>query len=644
MKKAISVSVLITMYLMLAVGFAQLSDQQPGPLFDEMRTVLIKDETAAIAALKAGEAYAMHISTLSGLEEVESEGFRVKGHAVLGVTWHWINLDRPALRDVNFRRAIAHLIPKEEILEEYYGPMGIYEKGHTPSAMGGYYNPDLPDVTVFDPELAAYMLDQAGYTIGTDGWRIDPETGLKMEEIRVSVASETPEGYQAFCTRWVDEMNAIKIPARMDYTQYSGNLFYYKVFVDRDFDTFMVTDVASAPDLQAYGRDFITGGRLNCMNYSNPEFDELWNTYETTLDETEAETAAHTMQEILVEDLPAIPLFSATDSYAVSQDLLGWAPDTMQAPFYWFNQKAELRVHWTSGVSGTFTWVEASEPGSLILGYDLTLQSIHFVCFVCDILMDPNPYTGLPQPWVATDYEIETWSNAEIGVVDGSKITFSIRDDFYWHDGVKFTAYDIEFAAKYGRDEAVANLNEPLRDFVDATAVDETHVEFYYNRSSLHIVRTLGTLPFITMYPKHLYNPNATLYGLPEGPMDLQETGKPGVPEPSTFAAPFVPHPNPPAEQPWLTCFIGIGPWIFKSYEWGIGAQFIANRDYPIKIVVTDINFDRQVNILDITKCAQAFGTEPGDERWNEISDLDGNFVINILDLATLALDFGSQY
>jgi ABC-type transport system substrate-binding protein len=644
MKKVVLAFSLIVMFLMLSITFAELPNQQPGPLFDEMRTKIIIDPTAAVAALKAGEAFAFRTTSLAILEDLQSSGFRIETHTLLGVIWDWINLDRPALRDVNFRRAIAHLIPKEAVLEDFYGITGQYAIGHIPSATGHYYNPDLPDVTVFDPELAAYMLDQAGYTKGTDGWRIDPATGVKMEELRVAVIQESAEGYKAFCTRWVDEMIEIGIPARMDYSTNAGSQFYIKWFINRDFDIFMLGDIASTTDLQTFGRDFVTGGRYNVMNYSNPEFDALWNIYQTSLNDTEIVLAGYRMQEILVEDLPAIPLFTPIDAYAVSSDLTGWTSKSIQAPFYWIGVKSTLRLHWRSGVGGTFTYVEAAEPGSLIHGYDTTLSAVHYTCYVCDILMDPNPFTGAPQPWVATSYTIVPWSSAELGVASGSKITFSIRDDFYWHDDVKFTAYDIEFAAKYARDYHIANLNEALKDFVDATAVNETAVEFYYNRSSLQIVNVLGTIPYITSYPKHLYNPNATLYGLPEGPMGLQETGKPGVPSPSTFAAAFVPHPDPPADKPWLTCFIGIGPWIFKSYEYGIGADFIANRDYPITLLVTDINIDRTVNIIDISAAAKAFGTGPSDSRWDAIADVNGDSAINIIDLAMVAKDFGKKY
>ena len=55
----------------------------------------------------------------------------------------------------------------------------------------------------------------------------------------------------------------------------------------------------------------------------------------------------------------------------------------------------------------------------------------------------------------------------------------------------------------------------------------------------------------------------------------------------------------------------------------------------------TDLNNDGTVNILDIAIVTAAFGTRPGDERWNETADLDNNELIDILDVARVARDYG---
>ena len=59
--------------------------------------------------------------------------------------------------------------------------------------------------------------------------------------------------------------------------------------------------------------------------------------------------------------------------------------------------------------------------------------------------------------------------------------------------------------------------------------------------------------------------------------------------------------------------------------------------------LTTDVNYDGKVNILDITTAAKAFGTKPGDTRWEKEADVDFNGEINIIDLAKIAKDFNKQ-
>jgi len=60
-----------------------------------------------------------------------------------------------------------------------------------------------------------------------------------------------------------------------------------------------------------------------------------------------------------------------------------------------------------------------------------------------------------------------------------------------------------------------------------------------------------------------------------------------------------------------------------------------------ISPLITDLNNDGGVNIVDIAIAASAFGTEPGDSRRIEEADVNGDDKINILDLAKIAVDFG---
>jgi parallel beta-helix repeat protein len=54
-----------------------------------------------------------------------------------------------------------------------------------------------------------------------------------------------------------------------------------------------------------------------------------------------------------------------------------------------------------------------------------------------------------------------------------------------------------------------------------------------------------------------------------------------------------------------------------------------------------DINEDGTVDIIDIATVARASGCKPGDSNWNPVADMDINEIINIIDVAQVAKDFG---
>jgi len=61
---------------------------------------------------------------------------------------------------------------------------------------------------------------------------------------------------------------------------------------------------------------------------------------------------------------------------------------------------------------------------------------------------------------------------------------------------------------------------------------------------------------------------------------------------------------------------------------------------YPLK---ADITYNGVVDILDIFACAKAFGSKPGNARWDKESDVTLDGEVNILDIFAVAKDFGKK-
>ncbi|MGA2308943.1 MAG: NosD domain-containing protein [Candidatus Bathyarchaeia archaeon] len=57
-----------------------------------------------------------------------------------------------------------------------------------------------------------------------------------------------------------------------------------------------------------------------------------------------------------------------------------------------------------------------------------------------------------------------------------------------------------------------------------------------------------------------------------------------------------------------------------------------------------DINGDFKVSLADLSILAKAYGSRPGDAKWNPNADIDGNGVVGLPDLTALAKHYGQHY
>ena len=62
-----------------------------------------------------------------------------------------------------------------------------------------------------------------------------------------------------------------------------------------------------------------------------------------------------------------------------------------------------------------------------------------------------------------------------------------------------------------------------------------------------------------------------------------------------------------------------------------------------VMLILGDLNGDGIVDIVDVVTCALAFGSKPGDPNWNPVADLNNDGIIDIVDLVIIGIDFGKR-
>jgi peptide/nickel transport system substrate-binding protein len=214
--------------------------------------------------------------------------------------------DSKPLKDLRVRQAIAHAIDKKFLVEKGYFGQGRPAISPIPSNLGWAHNPNVP-VYAYDPARAAALLDEAGYPKGANGERMTLRVVYDPANSAANKASEVV----------AQQLRAIGINARQ--VPLERSLMLEKVYKNYDFDIHI-------HNYTTYGDPGIGVARVyvcdnirpapfaNVSRYCNPKLDELFRQAASATTQAERAKYYYPAQEILMRDLPAIPLFEYGDT------------------------------------------------------------------------------------------------------------------------------------------------------------------------------------------------------------------------------------------------------------------------------------------------------------------------------------------
>lgn len=519
-----------------------------GPYVDEIILPIIMDSEAQVIALQRGD-----IDVLPGLTQ-PSHIDRLLADPNVDITvspgYHMfylaLNMRRPPLDDLVIRRAIAHAIDRDEIIlslfQGYMLPLAEFVPPASP-----FFNPDT-DVAYYDPELAKQILDDAGYRMGPNGIRIDPRTGEELREMTILTPTMEVAPTSAMLGVMVAEAaQAIGLPLKAEPLDF--NVIVERITTDlggdRDFDMYALAwGLGRFPThlYTLFHSSFDVDGGDNTTGLRDPDYDAAAEKVWTPRDLDEALEAAYEAQEILSWLQPYIPLYSRPYMDAFRHDVvtgyvphLGFGAASSVSNSIWTPLNIRL-VDQERG--GTVRWVLEQEPGNLNVLVGTSAYDSRIFGLVYDVgLIATEPVNNEDIPWQAERWEVGTWTTPEGN--EGTKITYYLRDDITWHDGVPFTAYDIEFTMEYLKAQRVPKYQAAWSNYSHSEVIDDYTITVYFdNVSYWHTYNVDGFLA------KHIW----------ENVENYEE---------------FEPWKEPHPTVPGLTMMIGTGPFVFKEYVTG---------------------------------------------------------------------------
>jgi peptide/nickel transport system substrate-binding protein len=225
-----------------------------------------------------------------------------------------LNLRDPLLEDVQVRRALAHAIDRQKIVDTLWNGLGVVSETMLPPGL--YYRNEELEVYEFDPELAGRLLDEAGYP--------DPDGDGPRPRFELSYKTSTNEPY-VLQAQVIQQMLA-EVGIDMEIRSQEFATFYDDIqkgnFQLFGLLRFGVTD-PNIYDMTLHSKNFPPEGQ-NRGFYQNAEFDRLVDQAAALTEPAERKPLYLRIQEIFYEDLPYISLYTRVNVAVMPELLKGY--------------------------------------------------------------------------------------------------------------------------------------------------------------------------------------------------------------------------------------------------------------------------------------------------------------------------------
>ena len=237
------------------------------------------------------------------------------------VAYTGFRLDNPIVSDVKVRQALIYGCNRQLFVDTYTGGRSGLTYAFVPKGDPAYPDESELNLYEYDPEMAGQLLDEAGWTMGDDGYRY--KDGQKMSIHFTAIADNAYDNMKT--AMMVEDFKAIGVELIVDFYDWAT----YQEMVQTDPNT-AIYGMAWNMTVDPYRvlANLETGGVNNYSNWSNPEYDEL---VEAAMKELDADTRNQMFQEaavILNQELPVIPFNDYQDVYVCNSRVQGLIVDT----------------------------------------------------------------------------------------------------------------------------------------------------------------------------------------------------------------------------------------------------------------------------------------------------------------------------
>ncbi|MFU1910733.1 ABC transporter substrate-binding protein [Bordetella hinzii] len=290
------------------------------PLVDEVRFVIVPDDSTAKTALLRGDIDVIEDLSYNDVPVLKKEpGVKVAYAPVMSMTGVLMQTRDPLLSNLKLREAIAHAIDYPQLAAAVTEGLAEANNSVVPLA-SPYYGAVQKQGWKYDPALAQKLVAESGY---------------RGQEISLMATKRYPQSYNSAVL--VQAMlQAVGIKVKLETMEWATQLDRYNAGKYQ-----MMTFPYSARLDAALNYEMLTGDKDKQPRklWDNPKAVDLVAQASQATDRAERQRLFDELHTLFLADVPSIPIYNGLDVGAFRSNVKGYTPWAVKKPRAWEVEK-----------------------------------------------------------------------------------------------------------------------------------------------------------------------------------------------------------------------------------------------------------------------------------------------------------------
>lgn len=290
-------------------------------------------DTSMLQALQKGEidfgmpsASAENLKALEGMNNINIEKYLGNGY-----TYMCFNTTRDTLSDARVRQALIYALDRKSFIKAEYGE-DLAQVGMAPISPTSWAYPEDPTVLNaydYDLEKAGQLMDEAGWTMGEDGFRYKDGQKFSVNWLVYTDSTWTQTISSMAADSWKQLGVELDIQL-MDFDTVASRTTD-PAPADKDFDIYTMGFTLSVdpdPTGALFDADAYVAGGFNASGYRNDRAQELIKQGRAEFDNEKRKPIYQEFAKLMNEELPHVILAYRNEIWGVNKRVSGMDLDT----------------------------------------------------------------------------------------------------------------------------------------------------------------------------------------------------------------------------------------------------------------------------------------------------------------------------